>query len=69
MFLLYTRFYHGFRSSKKSCEPRDTDQLRIAQLKMKLLKKLDDKMWITDIHYIATFLHPETKSLLVSNIY
>ncbi|CAF2952437.1 unnamed protein product [Rotaria sp. Silwood2] len=20
-------------------------------------------MWITDIHYIATFLHPETKSL------
>ncbi|CAM2730247.1 unnamed protein product [Rotaria socialis] len=28
-----------------------------------LLEKLDEKIWITDIHYIATFLHPETKSL------
>jgi hypothetical protein len=51
-----------------SCKPRDTDRLCIAQLKRELLKKLDDKMWITDIHYIATFLHPETKSLSVSNI-
>ncbi len=57
-----------FSKFKKSCEPKDTDRLCIAQLKRKLLSKLDDKMWITDIHYIATFLHPETKSLSVSKI-
>lgn len=53
---------------KKSCEPKDTDRLCIRRLKEKLLKKLDDKMWLSDIHYIATFLHPETKSLSVTNI-
>ncbi len=26
-------------------------------------------MWIYEIHYIATFLHGETKSLPVSKIY
>ncbi|CAF4861469.1 unnamed protein product, partial [Rotaria socialis] len=48
---------------KKTCELKDTDKLCIVQLKKKILEKLDEKVWITEIHYIATFLHPETKSL------
>ncbi|CAF0758999.1 unnamed protein product [Adineta steineri] len=52
-----------FYKFKKSCESRDTDPLYIRELKQKILDKLDDKIWLTDIHYIATFLHPETKSL------
>ena len=58
-----------FYKFRKSCEPKSTDRACIAQLKKKLLTKLDAKMWITEIHYIATFLHPETKSLPVSKIY
>ncbi|CAF1238449.1 unnamed protein product [Adineta ricciae] len=52
-----------FHKLKKTCEPKDTDRLHIRQLKQKILDKLDNKIWLTDIHYIATFLHPETKSL------
>ncbi|CAF5166001.1 unnamed protein product, partial [Rotaria magnacalcarata] len=52
-----------FYKFKKSCEIKDTDRPCIAQLKKKLLTKLVAKLWLTDIHYIATFLHPETKSL------
>ncbi|CAF4238185.1 unnamed protein product [Rotaria magnacalcarata] len=52
-----------FVKLKKTCEPRSTDKLYVIQLKKALLEKLDEKIWITDIHYIATFLHPETKSL------
>lgn len=58
-----------FHKFKKSCEPKYTDRSCIAQLKKTLLTKLDAKMWITELHYIATFLHPETKSLPVSVIY
>ena len=57
-----------FYKFKKSCEPKDSDRLYIRQLKQKLLDKLNDKIWLIDIHYIATFLHPETKSLSVINI-
>ncbi|CAF1031432.1 unnamed protein product [Rotaria sordida] len=52
-----------FYKFRKSCEIKATDRPCIAQLKKKLLTKLDAKLWLTDIHYIATFLHPETKSL------
>ncbi|CAF4299270.1 unnamed protein product [Rotaria magnacalcarata] len=52
-----------FYKFKKSCEIKNTDRPCIAQLKKKLLTKLVAKLWLTDIHYIATFLHPETKSL------
>lgn len=55
-----------FTKFKKTCEPKNTDRPCIAELKKKILSKLDDKIWITEIHYIATFLHPETKSLSVS---
>ncbi|CAF1505866.1 unnamed protein product [Adineta ricciae] len=48
---------------KKTCELKDTDRLHIRQLKQKILDKLDNKIWLTDIHYIANFLHLETKSL------
>ncbi|CAF1691242.1 unnamed protein product, partial [Adineta ricciae] len=54
---------HWFHKFKQTCEPKDTDRLRIRQLKQKILDKLDNRIWLTDIHYIATFLHPETKSL------
>ncbi|CAF3864395.1 unnamed protein product, partial [Rotaria sp. Silwood1] len=52
-----------FSKFKKTCEPKNTDTSIIVQFKKKLLEKLDDKMWISEIHYISTFLHPETKSL------
>ncbi|CAF3834344.1 unnamed protein product [Rotaria sordida] len=52
-----------FSKFKKTCEPKNTDTSCIVQFKKKLLEKLDDKMWISEIHYISTFLHPETKSL------
>ncbi|CAF1020251.1 unnamed protein product [Rotaria sordida] len=52
-----------FYKFRKSCEIKATDRPCIAQLRKKLLKKLDANLWLTDIHYIATFLHPETKSL------
>ncbi|CAF1181524.1 unnamed protein product [Rotaria sordida] len=52
-----------FYKFRKSCEIKATDRPCIAQLKKKLLTKLDAKLWLTDIHYIATFLHPKTKSL------
>ena len=37
------------------------------QMKRALLEKLDEKVWLSDLHYIATFLCPETKSLSVSS--
>ena len=58
-----------FSKFKKSCEAKSTDRLCIVQLKNKILSKLGDKIWLSEIHYIATFLHPETKSLSVSRIY
>ncbi|CAF1039365.1 unnamed protein product [Rotaria sordida] len=56
-----------FYKFRKSCEIKATDRPCIAQLKKKLLTKPDAKLWLTDIHYIATFLHPETKSLPLLN--
>ena len=39
-----------FTKFRKSCEPKNTDRPCIVQLKKKILTKLDDKIWITEIH-------------------
>lgn len=30
------------------------------------MTKLDEKIWLSELHFVATFLHPSTKSLSVS---
>ncbi|CAF4513175.1 unnamed protein product [Rotaria sp. Silwood2] len=45
---------------------RPGDTAEITDFKNILLNKLDDEIWLSEFHYIATFLHPETKSLNVS---
>ena len=57
-----------FFKFKKTCQPKATDSLCVIEFKKKLSEKLEEKLWISDIHYISTFLHPETKSLSVSHI-
>ena len=57
-----------FFKFKKTCQPKATDSLCVTEFKKKLSEKLEEKLWISDIHYISTFLHPETKSLSVSHI-
>ncbi|CAF1458736.1 unnamed protein product [Rotaria sordida] len=49
---------------KQTCEIKDSDTETIKQVKRALREKLDEKLWLSDLHYIATFLCPETKSLL-----
>ncbi|CAF3627056.1 unnamed protein product [Rotaria sp. Silwood1] len=44
---------------------RPGDTAEITDFKNILLNKLDDKIWLSEFHYIATFLCPETKSLTV----
>lgn len=51
---------------KQTCEIKSTDSEPIKQLKCALLTKIDEKIWLSELHYIATFLCPETKSLVVS---
>lgn len=51
---------------KQACEINTNDTAPIKQIKRALLSKLDEKIWLCDLHYIATFLCPETKSLSVS---
>lgn len=48
------------------CVANLTDSTEVADLKLALLSKLDEKIWLSDFHYIASFLHPTTKSLSVS---
>ncbi|CAF0811745.1 unnamed protein product [Didymodactylos carnosus] len=49
---------------KQHCtKDKEGDLLPIIQLKKELSLKLDEKTYLTQIHYIATFLHPITKNL------
>lgn len=47
------------------CEFKSYDSQEIKQLKKSLKEKVKEKIWLSEFHYIATFLHPETKSLSV----
>ncbi len=51
---------------KQTCEIKFTDSEPIKEVKHALLAKIDEKIWLSDLHYIATFLCPETKCLSVS---
>ncbi|CAF4484810.1 unnamed protein product, partial [Didymodactylos carnosus] len=53
------------RTLRLFCEDKTSDLLYIVQLKKSVLEKLEDKMWLTHLHYIGTFLHLVTKNLLV----
>jgi hypothetical protein len=68
MFLIYIVYYHGLPNSNDRVNQKAMIDYVLLNLK-KILEKLNDNMWITEIHYIATFLHPEIKSLAVSIIY
>jgi len=48
------------------CEAQPGETSATKEFKRILLEKLEDKIWLSDFHYIATFLHPETKTLNVS---
>ena len=51
---------------KSNCEVRADDSNEIKKFKSILLTHIDEKVWLTAFHDIATFLHPVTKNLLVS---
>jgi len=51
---------------KQTCEIKFSDSEPIKQMKRALSSKIDEKIWLSDLHYVATFLCPETKSLSVS---
>ncbi|CAF2999603.1 unnamed protein product [Rotaria sp. Silwood2] len=48
---------------KQVCEINPSDTVPIKQIKRSLLSNIDEKIWLSELHYIATFLCPETKSL------
>ncbi|CAF1272829.1 unnamed protein product, partial [Didymodactylos carnosus] len=52
-----------FKKFKQCCVTRNSEKLATTKLKGILLQKLDEKIWLSEIHYICSFLHPETKSL------
>ncbi|CAF1372757.1 unnamed protein product, partial [Didymodactylos carnosus] len=52
-----------FKKFKQCCVTRNSEKLSTTKLKGILLQKLDEKIWLSGIHYICSFLHPETKSL------
>jgi hypothetical protein len=54
-----------FWKLKNSCEAKADDHLLLAQFKDALLKMLDEKVYLTSLHYIATFLYPATKKFPV----
>lgn len=51
---------------KNYCEAKTTDSSVIKQLKKTMLNQIKEKVWLTQLHDIATFLHPLTKNFLVS---
>ena len=55
-----------FSKLKSSCEINDNDHLLLVQFKTAVSKILDNKVYLTSLHYIATFLYPSTKKFLVS---
>ncbi|CAF1387580.1 unnamed protein product [Rotaria sordida] len=52
-----------FWKLKNSCIPNDDDHLLLAQFKNAVSRMLDDKVYLTSLHYIATFLYAATKKL------
>ena len=54
-----------FKRFKECCNIRKEDLTPITEIKRALSEKLNEKLWLGELHYIATFLHPETKSLSV----
>lgn len=55
-----------FSKLQISCEVTDNDHLLMVQFKNAVSKMLDDKVYLTSLHYIATFLYPITKKFSVS---
>ena len=51
---------------RASCEGKTTDSSSIKQLKRLLLEQITEKVWLTQLHDISTFLHPLTKNFSVS---
>jgi hypothetical protein len=58
-----------FWKLKNACEINDDDdQLLLIQFKQAVWKMLDEKVHLTPLHYIATFLYPVTKKLPVRQL-
>ena len=51
---------------KNYCAAKHCDSAVIKQLKKSILTYIEQKVWLTQLHDIATFLHPLTKNLSVS---
>lgn len=47
------------------CELKSHDSHEIKELKKNLREKVKEKIWLTEFHFMAIFVHPETKSLPV----
>jgi len=58
-----------FWKLKNACEIKDDDHLLIVQFKSAVSKMLDEKMHLTSLHYIATFLYPVTKKFSVRRFF
>jgi hypothetical protein len=54
---------------KSYCEAQADDSTGIKKFKSLLLERINEKVWLTTLHDIATFLHPITKDLLVSLLF
>jgi hypothetical protein len=54
-----------FWKLKNACEINDDDHLLLVQFKHAVSKMLDEKIHLTSLHYIATFLYPVTKKFSV----
>lgn len=50
---------------KSICEIQTDDSSEIKLFKSTLLTRINEKVWLTTLHDISTFLHPITKNLLV----
>ena len=49
----------------ETCDVKNKDSSHIKELKKHLKEKIADKICLSEFHYMATFLHAETKSLSV----
>ncbi|CAF4856235.1 unnamed protein product [Rotaria magnacalcarata] len=49
---------------KSYCELKTSDSPVIKQVKKLMLEQIQEKIWLTQLHEIATFLHSMTKNLL-----
>ncbi len=58
-----------FFKLKNLCNIQSNDHFLLGQFKNAISKMLDEKIHLTSLHYIATFLYPGTKKLLVSQVF